>query len=207
MRDWEREPLAHHADDGHVFRPELHASAEHRGITREPRPPDVVPDHRDRRRTRALVGLRQHAPHERRAIRDAKGGGGNLGSLHGTGVSRRHDQVARHVTPRPQVRHGLQRAAPEVEVVQRARLGTLRRDVPAADLHEAVSLGQRQRRVQEDRHHLEDDRPDADRECHRQPGDHGEAWIPHEHPTPELEVEREPIEGAESLDQKHGMSS
>ena len=110
----------------------------------------------------------------------------------------RHDQVARHVTPRPQLRHGPQRAAPDAEVVQRALLGTMRRDVPVADLHEAVALGERQGRVHEDRHHLEDDRPDADRECHRQPGDHGEARIPHEHPTPELEVEREPVERAES---------
>ena len=210
VRDRKRETLAHHADDGHVFRPELHGPAEHSGVTPEPRPPDVVADHRDRRRTGALVGLRQHAPHERRAIRDAKGGGGDLGDLHGTGVSLRHDQVARHVTPRPQLRHGPQRAAPDVEVVQRAWLGTLRRDVPVADLHEAVPLGQRQGRVHEDRHHLEDDRPDADRECHRQPGDDREAWIPHEHPAPELEVEREPVERAESLDRtcrKHGMSS
>ena len=110
----------------------------------------------------------------------------------------RHDQVARQVTPRPELRHGPQRAAPDVEVVQRAWLGTIRRDVPVADPHEAVALGQRQGRVHEDRQHLEDDRPDADRECHGQPGDHGEAWILHEHPPPELEVEREPIERAES---------
>ena len=198
VRDRERETLAHHADDGHVFRPELHAPAEHSGVTPEPRPPDVVADHRDRRRTGALVGLHQHAPHERRAIRDAKGGGGDLGDLHGTGVSLRHDQVARHVTPRPQLRHGPQRAAPDVEVVQRALLGTLRRDVPVADLHEAVALGQRQGRVHEDRHHLEDDRPDADRECHRQPADDGQAGILHEHPAAEFQVEHEGLEAGQA---------
>ena len=59
VRDREREALAHHADDGDVFRPELHGPAQHSGVTSKPRSPDVVSDHRNRRCIRARVGVRQ----------------------------------------------------------------------------------------------------------------------------------------------------
>jgi hypothetical protein len=188
VRDREREPLAHHADDGHVLGPELHASADHSRVASKPRPPDVVSDHRDRWCIGALVGLHQHAPHERRAIRDAKRGRGDLGDLHGTGVSLRHDQVARHVTPGPQLRHGPQRAAPDVEVVQRAWLGTVCCDVPVANLHEPVALGQRQRWMHDQRQHLEDHGADADPERHRHAAHDGQAGILQEHPAAEFQV-------------------
>ena len=104
------------------------------------------------------------------------------------------DQVARDVAPGTKLRHRPQRAAPDDEVVQRARLVVIGGDVPVADLDDAIAGGQRQRGRRQQRQHLEDDRADADRERHRQPADDGEARIPHEHPPAELEVEREPVE-------------
>ena len=194
VRDGEREAFAHHADHRRVLVSELHGAAEHIGVAPEARSPHVVPEHGHRWRTWPLVGCNEDAAQERRALGDAKAGGGDLRDLDGTRVAAGDDQVAGDVPPGTELRHRPQRAAPDDEVVQRARLGIIRRDVPVADLDDALARGQRQRGIDEQRQHLEDDGADADRERHRQPADDGEARILHEHPAAELQVEREPVE-------------
>jgi len=85
-------------------------------------------------------------------------------------------------------------------------LGPIRRNVPVADLDDALARGQWQRGKDEQGQHFEDDGPDADRERHREPADNGEARILHEHPAPELQVEREPVEPAAAEPQAHARA-
>ena len=54
VRDRKLESLAHHADDGDVVGAQLHGPAEDRGVTSEPRLPDVVSDDRDVRTPRRV---------------------------------------------------------------------------------------------------------------------------------------------------------
>ena len=154
VRDGEREAFAHHADHRRVLVSELHGAAEHIGVAAEARSPHVVAEHGDRWRTGLLVGCNEDAAQERRTLGDAKAGGGDLRDLDGTRVAAGDDQVARDVPPGAELRHRPQRAAPDDEVVQRARLGVIRRDVPVADLDDAIARGQRQRGIDEQRQHL-----------------------------------------------------
>ena len=203
VRDRELETFAHHADDRHVIVTKLHAAAEHRWIAAEARAPHLVADHGDRWRRGLLVGLDQDAAHERRRAGNAEAGCGDLRDRDGTRIAAgggapgartlragvQDDQVARDVAPGPKLRHRPQRVAPDDEVVQRARLVVVGRNVPVEDLDDAIARGQRQCGRQDQRQHLEDDRADADRERHGQPADNSEAGVLHEHPAAKLEVE------------------
>ena len=145
VRDRELEAFAHHADDRHVLVAKLHAAAKHIRIAAEARAPHLVADHGDRWRRGLRVGLHQDAAHERRSAGHAKAGRGDLRDRDGTRIAAGDDQVARDVAPGTKLRHRPQRVAPDDEVVQRARLVVIRRDVPVADLDDAIAGGQRQR--------------------------------------------------------------
>jgi hypothetical protein len=194
VRDGEREAFAHHPDHRRGVVTELHGVAEHIGVAAEARSPHVVPEQGHGWRIWPLVGGNEDAAQERLAVGDAKARGGDLRHFDGARVAAGDDQVAGDVTPGTELRHRPQRAAPDDEVMKRALLEPIRRDVPVADLDDALAYGQRQRGRHQQRQHFEDHGADADGKRHRQAADDGQARVLDEHPAPELQVERERIE-------------
>jgi hypothetical protein len=197
VRDREGETLPHHADHRHVLVSELYGPAEHVRVAAKAHPPQVVTEHGDSRGAGLLVGWGKDTPQERRCSCHPKARGGDLGGLDGTRDAICGDQVAGDVAPCAELGDRAQRAAPDDKIVQDARLESVGRDVPVLDLDDALAGRQRQRRMHEQRCHLEDDRPYADRKRHRQPADDGQARILHQHPAPELQVEPEAVQPPE----------
>jgi hypothetical protein len=186
-------PLRHDADDGREAGSELDAAADHARIAAEPVVPHPVAEQHDRRRSRSLVGGLEHAAVERARRRDAEGRRGDLGGGGRLRAAVLTDEVRARVAVRAEIGDRA-KAAIQLIVVEHAVLVLLHLQIPALDLHDAIAVGEGERRAVDDAEHVERDGAEPDAERHRQAADDGQARVLQEHAQPELQVERQSAE-------------
>jgi hypothetical protein len=138
---------------------------------------------------RRLVTIHERAPDQRADPGHSKRGGAHLGAVDGFAPLPVHNHVPLDQPKTADVRDGSKSLPPGEEVVGTRRAHARLGPMPEVQPDDAISIGERHRRIGDPLNDLERAGPDGDCDGHRQAPDHREHRIPGQHPESHLDVQ------------------